>query len=651
MRATRVVLCVLLRGDLVGGLFVCTGRSSVTCASCRKQFRSPWTLINHFQSVHGVRVYADDSPPATTTSNVDDDDADGRRDVVDSGSSSPLSPGRDVYSPPAASSAFTLPSHPAFTSPASLAAAVMPGIFGDLAQHALLVPPPSDLSLVRGFDVATPSLPADSCAERLRQLANCCAGATPNALLGDPSSSDSSAPLSWCHVCHKQLSDPASLLVHWNETHASVPAASVLRLLGHNDAASRPTHFQFALDTVDAARTSMKRERDSCDDVEKNSDCEPSRGGGCVTARRRTNWSEHSEPTDLSTGGTRATSSETDAELVGRKDNTLMSNGDDEPACQHPTVDFKRIRLVKLDPDRTVADERSSEVFHPAFQQHKCAMLFQPGLPSFPHRSPIIPTWTAGSGGVYPGETSTDPACSPSVKSSPPPGGDVSVAVTATATARRRNDTCEFCGKVFKNCSNLTVHRRSHTGEKPYRCAICAYACAQSSKLTRHMKTHGGSGRVGQSPIQPYDRAVRSGGAYRCRFCDVPFGQLSSLDRHIRLCHPAASDQSAAARTPSTMEDLSTMEDSTTTEDCGPQSPAQHPASSGDVSDDGGPLSDESSLSPGTPHVSCTDHQTPTICTTSESHISNHTQLPADTVLPSTVLPVVSSSPPSTAAT
>lgn len=29
----------------------------------------------------------------------------------------------------------------------------------------------------------------------------------------------------------------------------------------------------------------------------------------------------------------------------------------------------------------------------------------------------------------------------------------------------RRNDTCEYCGKVFKNCSNLTVHRRSHTGQ------------------------------------------------------------------------------------------------------------------------------------------------------------------------------------------
>jgi hypothetical protein len=28
----------------------------------------------------------------------------------------------------------------------------------------------------------------------------------------------------------------------------------------------------------------------------------------------------------------------------------------------------------------------------------------------------------------------------------------------------KRTDTCEYCGKVFKNCSNLTVHRRSHTG-------------------------------------------------------------------------------------------------------------------------------------------------------------------------------------------
>ncbi|XP_066245442.1 B-cell lymphoma/leukemia 11A isoform X2 [Euwallacea similis] len=84
----------------------------------------------------------------------------------------------------------------------------------------------------------------------------------------------------------------------------------------------------------------------------------------------------------------------------------------------------------------------------------------------------------------------------------------------------RRNDTCEYCGKIFKNCSNLTVHRRSHTGEKPYKCELCSYACAQSSKLTRHMKTHG---RVGKD-------------VYRCRFCEMPFSVPSTLEKHMRKC-------------------------------------------------------------------------------------------------------------------
>lgn len=121
------------------------------------------------------------------------------------------------------------------------------------------------------------------------------------------------------------------------------------------------------------------------------------------------------------------------------------------------------------------------------------------------------------------------------LKNGPKPGPSApSLAAAAAAAAmnlvlpgqnmkkadHRRNDTCEYCGKVFKNCSNLTVHRRSHTGEKPYKCELCSYACAQSSKLTRHMKTHG---RLGKD-------------VYRCRFCEMPFSVPSTLEKHMRKC-------------------------------------------------------------------------------------------------------------------
>jgi hypothetical protein len=82
--------------------------------------------------------------------------------------------------------------------------------------------------------------------------------------------------------------------------------------------------------------------------------------------------------------------------------------------------------------------------------------------------------------------------------------------------------SCEFCGKVFKNFSNLTVHRRSHTGEKPYKCELCSYSCAQSSKLNRHRKTHG-------SMVDGKD-------ILKCQYCYAPFSQHTTLEKHMRRC-------------------------------------------------------------------------------------------------------------------
>ncbi|KAF5331476.1 hypothetical protein D9758_015497 [Tetrapyrgos nigripes] len=57
----------------------------------------------------------------------------------------------------------------------------------------------------------------------------------------------------------------------------------------------------------------------------------------------------------------------------------------------------------------------------------------------------------------------------------------------------KRNHTSAIfpgCGKSFAITGALTIHKRTHNGHKPFKCTFCERAFAESSNLSKHLRTH-----------------------------------------------------------------------------------------------------------------------------------------------------------------
>ena len=81
--------------------------------------------------------------------------------------------------------------------------------------------------------------------------------------------------------------------------------------------------------------------------------------------------------------------------------------------------------------------------------------------------------------------------------------------------------TCAVCAKEFRYPSDLILHVRVHTREKPYKCETCCAAFSLKSNLVRHRKVRHTTGTAKQS----------------CAICAKVFKETDYLKQHMKRVH------------------------------------------------------------------------------------------------------------------
>ncbi|CBY32589.1 unnamed protein product [Oikopleura dioica] len=138
-----------------------------------------------------------------------------------------------------------------------------------------------------------------------------------------------------------------------------------------------------------------------------------------------------------------------------------------------------------------------------------------PHLPFFNHSLPFPPFFPQPSFPMTMPPYASDVVPDPSIN----PGGLYSSTffIFFFSSLQPQNELkCQICGREFARRTNLLLHYRTHTGEKPYSCDSCGRSFSQSGSLKAHKRIH-----TGEMP-------------YQCSYCPKKFRLKGQKTRHER---------------------------------------------------------------------------------------------------------------------
>lgn len=79
------------------------------------------------------------------------------------------------------------------------------------------------------------------------------------------------------------------------------------------------------------------------------------------------------------------------------------------------------------------------------------------------------------------------PSLEAPVSSFPPSSSSSST--LSPSTGNQTQYVCPWCQRIFNKSSNLKRHILTHTGEKPYACALCPYRAVQKVQVFQHLRS------------------------------------------------------------------------------------------------------------------------------------------------------------------